>query len=845
MSEELGERYEHGDDDDDSDMSDTDREEERVRLWQYTLGRRCSRTDLGELCNTLSHWSGHRDWARAVCTLLPSRRRSTAYSERFAAATLPAMSRASIEDPDTLIVRRQLSSASHRRRTGSSCLNRALSMRSPGGLDAYDSVFDSGLEEPLSEEEQMEMRAAIRSLPVPLAMRRLFRNQLQRSPPQEGEKFDAWNLKSFKAMKKASELGRDITTWLTMWSSALKTIEGHFGTGVVSYFLFLRWLLLLNLLMFLLPALFIITPHWILPTVFEPNETAYTAVTSIPTELRVMEFSSVRLSPPNLLPEAETDDGWAAGNRTLPKMQECYDKYHTRVAGQTKGGISQLQDFLQGTGWMELTALFAGRYINSVDHIAGTKLRYNFPLAYVLTNVACFVLCLLLMVRYTTVGVREALLVSEGKLHRYCNMVFASWDFCITDERTARLKHVSIVQELKSDLAEERRSAEIASWSRRKKVGLFVVRLLVNLFVVAVIVGSLFAVYNATSFSFQRQSQAQTTHKTLALAIQFVPSLVITGLNIIVPALFSKLIRLENYSVAFQVKLTLLRTVFLRFTSIFVLLLSLYKQINCSPVRENNCLEGYGECKKPMCWETAVGQQIYKLTMLDFIVGVALVFVVECPRKLIVTRCECKLAKVIGQQEFNIPNRVLDLVYSQTLCWLGTFYCPLLPAITFIKYFIIFYVQKFTLMNNSAPSQTPYRASRSNTFFVIVLLLALFLAVIPFSYALVEIQPSLSCGPFQKYFFTWEVVPDLINSWKDHPWGWYVVKAVDFLTSVAFGVPVVVVLAISIYYYYSVAAAHAHMEKVLKDKLVLEGKDKQFLLARITEVARQRPSSTA
>nr|XP_050029356.1 transmembrane channel-like protein 7 isoform X2 [Dermacentor andersoni] len=845
MSNKFGERCEHGDDDDDSDMSDTEREEERVRLWQYTLGRRCSRTDLGELCNTLSHWSGHRDWARAVCTLLPSRRRSTAYSERFAAATLPAMSRASIEDPDTLIVRRQLSSASHRRRTGSSCLNRALSMRSPGGLDAYDSVFDSGQEEPLSEEEQVEMRAAIQSLPVPLAMRRLFRNQLQRSPPQEGEKFDAWNLKSFKAMKKASELGRDITTWLTMWSSALKTIEGHFGTGVVSYFLFLRWLLLLNLLMFLLPALFIITPHWILPTVFEPNETAYTAVTTILTDLRVMELSSVRLSAPNLLSAAEMDDVWAAGNRTLPKMQECYDKYHTRVAGQTKGGISQLQDFLQGTGWMELTALFAGRYINSVDHIAGTKLRYNFPLAYVLTNVACFVLCLLLMVRYTTAGVREALLVSEGKLHRYCNMVFASWDFCITDERTARLKHVSIVQELKSDLAEERRRAEIASWSRRKKVGLFVVRLLVNLFVVAVIVGSLFAVYNATSFSFQRQSQAQTTHKTLALVIQFVPSLVITGLNLIVPALFSKLIRLENYSVAFQVKLTLLRTVFLRFTSIFVLLLSLYKQINCSPVRENNCLEGYGDCKKPMCWETAVGQQIYKLTMLDFIVGVTLVFVVECPRKLIVTRCECKLAKVIGQQEFNIPNRVLDLVYSQTLCWLGTFYCPLLPAITLIKYFIIFYVQKFTLMNNSAPSQTPYRASRSNTFFVIVLLLALFLAVIPFSYALVEIQPSLSCGPFQKYFFTWEVVPDLINSWKDHPWGWYVVKAVDFLTSVAFGVPVVVVLAISIYYYYSVAAAHAHMEKVLKDKLVLEGKDKQFLLARITEVARQRPSSTA
>ncbi|XP_077490271.1 uncharacterized protein LOC144101114 isoform X1 [Amblyomma americanum] len=675
------------------------------------------------------------------------------------------------------------------------------------------------------------------------------RNQLQRSPAHEGDKFDAWDLKSFKAMKKASELGRDITTWLTMWSSALKTIEGHFGTGVVSYFLFLRWLLLLNLLMFLMPVLFIITPHSILPTVFEPNETLSSALDS-PSALAktsALVFSAVGLSAPSLPSTSDSlaDDVWAAENRTLSTMQHCYQEYFERVASQTKGGISLLQDFLQGTGWMELTALFSGRYLNSVDHIAGTRLGYNFPLAYVLTNVACFVLCLLLMIRYTTAGVREALMVSEGNLHRYCNMVFASWDFCITDERTARLKHVSIVQELKSDLAEERRRAEIASWSRRKKVGLFIVRLLVNLLVLAVIGGSLFAVYHATSFSFQRQSQAQTTHETLALVIQFVPSLVITGLNLVVPALFSKLIRLENYSVAFQVKLTLLRTVFLRFTSIFVLLLSLYKQINCTPVREDNCLEGEGDCRKPMCWETAVGQQIYKLTILDFIVGVTLVFVVECPRKLIVTRFQCKLAKIIGQQEFNIPNRVLDLVYSQTLCWLGTFYCPLLPAVTMIKYFIIFYVQKFTLMNNSAPSQTPYRASRSNTFFVIVLLLALFLAVIPFAYALVEIQPSLSCGPFQQYLFTWQVVPELIHSWRNRAWGWYVVKAIDFLTSVAFGVPVVVVLAISIYYYYSVAAAHAHMEKVLKDKLVLEGKDKQFLLARITEVARQRPSSTA
>uniref|UniRef100_A0A0K8R6D5 Putative transmembrane channel-like protein 7 n=1 Tax=Ixodes ricinus TaxID=34613 RepID=A0A0K8R6D5_IXORI len=84
-------------------------------------------------------------------------------------------------------------------------------------------------------------------------------------------------------------------------------------------------------------------------------------------------------------------------------------------------------------------------------------------------------------------------------------------------------------------------------------------------------------------------------------------------------------------------------------------------------------------------------------------------------------------------------------------------------------------------MHNSQPSQTPYRASRSNTFFVVVLLMALFLAVMPFAYALVEIPPSLACGPFQRFGATWDVVRFTVRSW-----GWPLVDIVNFFTSVAF-----------------------------------------------------------
>lgn len=75
------------------------------------------------------------------------------------------------------------------------------------------------------------------------------------------------------------------------------------------------------------------------------------------------------------------------------------------------------------------------------------------------------------------------------------------------------------------------------------------------------------------------------------------------------------------------------------------------------------------------------------------------------PPRLIVDYCDCGLAKWWGQQEFAIPQNVLEIVYGQTICWIGTFYCPLLPAICTIKYFIIFYIKKVAYHRNTRPYQ--------------------------------------------------------------------------------------------------------------------------------------------
>lgn len=125
--------------------------------------------------------------------------------------------------------------------------------------------------------------------------------------------------------------------------------------------------------------------------------------------------------------------------------------------------------------------------------------------------------------------------------------------------------------------------------------------------------------------------------------------------------------------------------------------------------------------------------------------------------RLIVRHCDCGLAKWWGQQEFAIPQNVLEIVYGQTICWIGTFYCPLLPAICTIKYFFMFYIKKvifdsvnllwvfskicncknlppcsqLSLINNCRPATRPFRASSSNFFFLCVLLIGLALACMP------------------------------------------------------------------------------------------------------------------
>lgn len=64
------------------------------------------------------------------------------------------------------------------------------------------------------------------------------------------------------------------------------------------------------------------------------------------------------------------------------------------------------------------------------------------------------------------------------------------------------------------------------------------------------------------------------------------------------------------------------------------------------------------------------------------------------PPRIVCGFCPGALGRVAGTQEFQVPDEVLGLIYAQTVVWVGSFFCPLLPLLNTVKFLLLFYLKK-------------------------------------------------------------------------------------------------------------------------------------------------------
>ncbi|XP_068425069.1 transmembrane channel-like protein 7 [Clinocottus analis] len=625
----------------------------------------------------------------------------------------------------------------------------------------------------------------LRAIPLPMALKRAVRQVQQMQVPVVSSR-QSWRRKQTKSLKKLKEKARGSFNFFILWRKSLQKIGGNFGGGVQSYFLFLRFLVVLNFVSFLLIAGFVLIPSIV---------------------FRFVEASPV--------------------NSTGPDECMVYDP-------NPQGLVlfyNYFLDLLSGTGFMEYSYLFYGYYNNTM--VEDSSFSYNIPLAYLFTAIFYFVFCLICIIARMGTAARVAVATGgSAAVGNYSRILFTGWDYGCQGNRATKLKQKNIHYRLQVDLEEEIIKKRAAALTLCQKIVLYSLRVFLGFVSVGLIAAAFYGIFIATNFS-----QAMSGEEGIVgLILEYLPSIVITVGNFVVPLLCDQIALVERYTPSITVIVALLRAVVLRLMGLGVLLLTLWRQITCEGNTNN------GECKLCQynynvypCWETRVGQEMYKLTLFDFLINIAVLILVEFPRRMVVDNWSSKLAQWVGRQEFVVPANVLGLVYGQTVVWTGALFCPLLPLINTIKFVLLFYFKKITLFYNCRPALKTFRSTTSTFFCLVVLLIGWGLATAVMVYSIAKIHPSMGCGPFRFFPNMWSIVPKSFYSLSK-----VTQDFLFFIGSQSFSIPLSVLFCVMMCYFVALASVYGKSVALLRAQLKLEGRDKQFLVKQIEKLSRHQ-----
>ncbi|XP_030620945.1 transmembrane channel-like protein 3 [Chanos chanos] len=708
----------------------------------------------------------------------------------------------------------------------------------PGASDEEDKDGDSNDPEEMFQniQFQKEIIANIRTRPWP--MRRKLKNLKQAREivlKYEGRltRTRGYQAAGADLLKKLSRLLYNIVVLFIPWEMRIKKIESHFGSGVASYFIFLRWLFGINIVLTIMTGAFIVLPELLAGAPFGTTRSK-----TIPKE--------------HLASAQDLDTIWSLG------------------------------------GYLQYSVLFYGYYGN-VRKIGSAG--YRLPLAYFLVGMAVFAYSFITLLRKMAKNSRLSLASASDENYTFCWRVFCAWDYLIGNPEAAESKAAAIVNSIREAIVEEQEKKKDTSLAV-----LISLRILANILVLLSLAGSIYIIYFVVDRSqkleqekpeltlweknevsvvvslitmiapsaFELVAQLEMYHPRTSLRFQLARVLVLYLGNLysLIIALLDKVNSMSSAvspgnwsdSTAFLATIsqpsegnlsTIVPDLSERRNStvdMMIVELNITKTNIVSPkapaqtVPNQTALFEYNtRSQQDQCWETYVGQEMLKLSIIDMIFTVASILLIDFIRGLVVrylSDCCCwdLESKFPEYGEFKIAENVLHLIYNQGMIWMGAFFSPCLPAFNVLKLIGLMYLRSWAVLTCNVPHQQVFRASRSNNFYLAMLLFMLFLCMLPTIFAIVRYRPSQHCGPFSGQEKIYDIISETIAN--DFPL-WFS-KVMSYVTSPVVVLPALLLLFMLIYYLQAIARSLKFTNNQLRMQLQTErteDKKKVFQLA--------------
>ncbi|XP_041816501.1 transmembrane channel-like protein 2-A [Chelmon rostratus] len=595
----------------------------------------------------------------------------------------------------------------------------------------------------------------------------------------KGRKWYAYKVMMTKKWIKFQRDFENFRTACIPWERKIKEVESHFGSSVASYFIFLRWMYGMNLVLF-----------------------GFTfGLVVIPEVLMGLPYGSI---PRKTVPRAEQD---------------------------TAQDYSVLMDF---NGYCKYSVLFYGYYNN--QRTIGL-LKFRLPLSYLMVGIGTFGYSLMVVIRTMAknadVGGGDG---DEGEF-TFAWKMFTSWDYLIGNAETADNKYASITTSFKESIVDEQENQKDENIHLRRFL-----RVLANVLITCSLGGSGYLIYFVV-----KRSQEFATRDDLSWYEKNELEIIMSLLGLVCPPLFETIAELEDYHPRIALKWQLGRIFALFLGNLYTFLFALFDEVNTKLEEEESIKnasiwamkEYYANYSSmvndslatppPMdpsdvirgpCWETAVGIEFVKLTVSDIQVSYLTILIGDFARAVIVrflNYCWCwdLEAGFPSYGEFDISGNVLGLVFNQGMIWMGAFYAPGLVGINVLRLLSSMYYQCWAVMATNVPHERVFKASKSNNFYMGLLLLILFLSLLPVVYTIMTLPPSFDCGPFSGKVKMFDVIMETID--LDLPA--FMGTLFSYAANPGLIIPAVLLMVLAIYYLNSVSKAYQNSNMELKKKM--------------------------
>lgn len=442
----------------------------------------------------------------------------------------------------------------------------------------------------------------------------------------------------------------------------------------------------------------------------------------------------------------------------LPQMfTQPIEKATCDAAGFISGESCLTSTFMYygfyGTGWNE-----------GVNETAKWNSGYNLPLAYQLCMIAFYLLWLYLVALDVMESLKRGIQVGLLTGTNIAMKVFCAWDYSIgrRNAKTKKQRQIKIMFEEEAAQAREaNQNPENASFDWAA----FFISLTTWFIYTCLVAAIAFGLLEGNEFAQDYVNNINVDGEAQKYIGLWVLPVLVTVANYIIPITIRTISYFERKHISktksyyFQ----LVRNLLARLAIVVFLIVSFAKLYDTSKAANS-------------CWQNSVASTIWRIVLADVLINQLLLSIIlnGVVRHLL---CMCFLDNKVKPQdgetgageseekesaqsknfraEFTVVDNVLDLIFIQSLCWLGIFFFPFMSVLVIAQYLLIFYIRSWLLEADYITMETVrYRAVHGKMLISICELVALLLSIVWYGYFTIVSDDTalpIPCGAFESY----------------------------------------------------------------------------------------------